>query len=277
MRRRALLAVAPALLALAAGRGRATEPKPAPAAEIARILERGRLVVAVAGFALPPFVTADADGRLSGYDIELARGMAGALGVKASFDDSGKTLDAVIAAAARGDADLAVSKIGATLDWATRVRFSRPYLRLREAWLVNRPRFARIAAGREPDEVVHAAGTVVGTVAGSASAESARRRLPEARVLDYPRFDREVVDAVLAGEIVAGLGDEIDVRRVLAARPDAPLRLRAQILPERLIPVVIALPRDSLQLLAWVDLYLDTVAPAVTADDLLARSAKPAE
>jgi ABC-type amino acid transport substrate-binding protein len=274
--RRALLALVPALLAGAARPLRAMDERQ-PAPDILRILGRGRLVVAVAGFPVPPFVIADPGGALSGYDIDLARGMAGALGVPVTFDSRAQSVDAVIAAVARGDADLALSKLGARLDWAMRVRFSRPYLVLRQALLVNRPHFARIAGGREPDAVAQDADAPIGVVTATASAADARRRLPRARFHEYPRFDPDVIDAVLAGTILAGCGDELEVRQALAARTDAPLLLRAAILPETRLPIVAALPRDSLQFLAWVDLYLETALTPVTADELLARHAKPAE
>ena len=275
--RRALLTLAPALLAGAPRPILAQERRPAPAPDILRILERGRLVVAVAGFPLPPFVALDAKGAPAGYDIDLARGMASALGVPTAFDSRARSLDAVLAAVAQGDADLALSKLGARLDWAMRVRFSRPYLVLHQALLVSRPHFVQTSGGREPAEVVADPDTPVGVVAGTASAEDARRRLPRARLRDYPRFDPDIVDAVLAGEVLAGCGDELEVRHALAGRPDAPLRLRAQVLPETRLPVAAALPRESAQLLAWVDLYIETALTPVTADELLARYAKPAE
>jgi polar amino acid transport system substrate-binding protein len=268
LQRRALLASAAALLAGAARPLFAAEPPPAP--DIQRILDRGRLVVAVAGFPLPPFVAAAAAGTLIGYDIELANGMARALGVPASFDSKARSIDAVLAAVARGDADLALSKLGATLEGALRVRFSRPYLTLHQALLVNRPRFAQRAGSRDPAEVAQEPGMLLGVVAGTASAEDAHRRWPRAQIRDYPRFDPELVDAVLAGEVLAACGDELEARHALTTRSDAPLRLRVSILPETRLGIAAALPRESFQLLAWVDLYIETALAPVTTDELLA-------
>jgi polar amino acid transport system substrate-binding protein len=275
--RRALLASAAALLAGAARPLRAAE-RPSAAADIQRILERGRLVVAVAGFPLPPFVMADAAGQLAGYDIDLANGMARALGVPASFDSKAQSVEAVLAAVARGDADLALSKLGATLDGARSVRFSRPYLTLQQALLVNRPRFAQAAGSRDPAEVVQKPNTPIGVVAGTASAEDARRRWPRAQLRDYPHFDPDLVDAVLAGAVLAGCGDELEVRHALAARTDAPLHLRAAILPETRLLIAAALPPANAQLFAWVDLYIETALVPVPVEELLARyAAKPPE
>jgi polar amino acid transport system substrate-binding protein len=270
--RRALLASAAAVIAGA--RPLLAAERPATAPDIRRILDRGKLIVAVAAYPQPPFVAADASGRLAGYDIDLANRMARALGVPAAFDRSAPGIDALLATVAQGDADLALSKLGATLDGAMRVRFSRPYLTLRQALLVNRPRFAQTAGGRDPADLAQEPETPIGVVALTASAEDARRRWPRARISDYPRFDPDLVDAVLAGAVLAGCGDELEVRHALAARADAPLRLRAAILPDTRLPIVAALPRESLQLLAWVDLYVETATAPVTVDELLARYAE---
>jgi hypothetical protein len=64
------------------------------------------------------------------------------------------------------------------------------------------------------------------------------------------------------------------VKRALAARPDAPLQLRAVVLPETRDPIAVALPWDSGQLLAWVDLYLDGAGPSPTVEQLLGQPEK---
>ena len=74
--RRAILVSA---LVLAARAGAANELHAQLSPDIERIVARGRLIVATAGFDLPPFVSAGPDGELAGGDIELAKGMAAAL------------------------------------------------------------------------------------------------------------------------------------------------------------------------------------------------------
>ena len=276
LHRRSFFAAAAALLAgtsrSAPGEERA---RAAVAPDMQRIFDRSRLTVAVAGFALPPFITTGEEGRLAGRDIELAQGMAKALGVPVEFDRSARSFDELIDTVARGKVDLALSRLSTRLRWATQIRFSRPYLVLHEALLVNRPLFARTAKDRPPIEVLRDREAAVAVVAGTAAAEHARQLLSQARFRDYPRWDPDIVDAVLHGEVVAGYGDELEARRALGARPEAPLQLRAVVLPETRDPIAAALPWDSGQLLAWVDLYLETLTPVMTADDLL--SPKPAD
>ena len=81
---------------------------------------------------------------------------------------------------------------------------------------------------------------------------------------------------MLRGDVAAAYGDELEVRRALMARPEAPLQLRPAILADTRDPIGVALPWDSTQLLAWVDFYLETRTKPLTVDELLAPGAKPA-
>ena len=271
MLRRAFLASAVALAAVPA----AAQPRPR-APDMRRIFDRGRLVAAVAGFAVPPFVTLAADGALGGHDIALAQGMARALGLPIAFERAA-SFDAVIDSVASGTADLGLGRLSATLARAALVRFSRPYLVLHHALLVSRPRFARLAPDGEPLAALAAGDAPLAIVPGTAAAEYARRLVAPARLRAYRRWDPDVVDAVRGGEVLAALGDEVEVKRALAARADAPLQLRAVVLPETRDAIAVALPWDSAQLVAWVDLYLDGLGPPPSVEQLLGQPEKAAE
>jgi polar amino acid transport system substrate-binding protein len=250
--------------------GAAAAPEPAQAPDIARIRERGRLIVAVAGFATPPFVTIGADGAPAGTDIDIATDMARTFGVDLAFDHRARTVDEIIDLIAARDADLAISKLSETLDRALRARFSRPYLVLRQALLLNRLRFAQTARGRDPIAVVQESDARIAVIAGSAYVEYAKRLLPRARLRDYGDWTA-MIAAVQRGDVVAAYGDELDVKRALLTDPAAPLQLRSAILADTRDPIGIALPWDSISLLAWVDLYLENAAKLLDVDELLAR------
>ncbi len=248
----------------------AAAPEPALAPDIARIRARGRLVVAVAGFAAPPFVTVGADGAPAGTDIDIATDMAKTFGVDLAFDHRARTVDEIIDIIAARDADLAIARLSETLDRALRVRFSRPYLVLRQALLLNRLRFAQTARGRDPLLVVQESDAPTAVIAGSAYVEYAKRLLPRARLREFGDWTA-MIAAVQRGDVVAAYGDELDVKHALLTDPAAPLQLRSAILADTRDPIGIALPWDSLSLLAWVDLYLENAAKLLDVDELLAR------
>lgn len=273
LERRTLLALPLALAAMSALVRSAGGSELAP--DIERIRKRGRLIVAMAGFDVPPFVMSLPDGTVAGHDVDLAQGIAKALGVSLELDRRASTFNDLVDIIAGHEADLAISKVSETLDRAMRVRFSRPYLVLRHALLLNRLRFAQIAKGRDPIEVVKTYDASLAVMSGTAYVEYARRLLPRAQLHEYASWDL-AVEAVLSGEVVAAYRDELEVQRTLAARPDAPLQLRMAVLTDTRDPIAVALPWDSGQLCSWIDLYIESMTKPLTVDELLAKYAHPA-
>jgi len=243
-----------AALALAPCPALADESVLAP--DMARITARRQGLIIATAVDLPPYVATAADGTLAGEDITLGRALAEALGVPHSFVQA-DTPDDILGLVARGGADLAIARLSITLDRARTVRFSRPYLMLRHALLLNRYRLAQAAPGFDPPTALNTPEAVVGVVTASGYADAARRLLPKATLRNFPRWQPDIVDAVRQGDVLAGYGDERQVEASLAATPEAPLQLRRLVLDGTGDAVAIALPWSSLQLLAWVDLFLE--------------------
>lgn len=252
--RRLLLAA----LALAPRAALADEGVLAP--DVARILARRQGLIIATAVDLPPYVATAVDGTLAGEDVTLGRKLAEALGVAHNFVQA-DTPEQILDLVARGGADLAIARLSITLDRARTVRFSRPYLVLRHALLLNRQRLAQAAPGSDPLAELNRPEATVAVVAESGYADAARRLLPRATLRNFPRWQPDVVDAVRQGEVLAGYGDERQVETALAATPDAPLQLRRFLLDGTRDAIAIALPWSSLQLLAWVDLFLDSRTP----------------
>ncbi len=248
--RRLLLAA----LALAPRAALADEGRLAP--DMERIASRRQGLIIATAVDLPPYVVTTADGTLAGEDISLGRTLAEALGVAHNFVQA-DTPDEVVDLVTRGGADLAIARLSITLDRARSVRFSRPYLVLRHALLLNRQHLAQ-APAMDPPAALNAREATVAIVADSGYADAARRLLPRATLHNFPRWQPDVVDAVRQGEALAGYGDERQVEAALTATPDAPLQLRRFVLDGTRDAIAIALPWSSLQLLAWVDLFLES-------------------
>jgi ABC-type amino acid transport substrate-binding protein len=111
-----VLAVSAALSMLFAGCTGATS-------SVASIRQRGELVVAThAGFVPFEFVEGD---KVAGIDVEIARAIAGKLGVGLRIDDL--TADAVVDSVKTGKADLGISALSASDEQKKIVDFSDPY------------------------------------------------------------------------------------------------------------------------------------------------------
>jgi cystine transport system substrate-binding protein len=101
----------------------------APVAHAADLLDevqqRGTLRVAVEG-TYPPFNFRDEQGRLTGFDVEIAEAIAGKLGVKAEFTTT--EWSGILAGLQAGKYDVIVNQVAATPQRQQVFDFSAPYV-----------------------------------------------------------------------------------------------------------------------------------------------------
>jgi polar amino acid transport system substrate-binding protein len=224
------------------------------AKDIARILARGELVVAMLGTDSPPFFY-ERDQRLQGIDVTMAQDIGAALGVPVRIDRSPASFNAVVELVSRGEADLGISKLSRTLGRAKNVLFSDPYVTLRHSLLLNRSEFAKLARKRTAAATMQDFKGTLGVIADSSFFGFATANFPLARIHQYPGWD-EVVAAIRSGEVVAGYRDEFEVKRVLAESPALSLSLRSITLDDRRDAISIAVGSDAVALHAFVNLFL---------------------
>ena len=262
---------APWLLALSlSGHAQTGSPDTVRAApDIRRILDRGELIVALPKTDSPPFFY-EREGRLGGADVALAEELARELRVGLRFSRQAQSFNEVVAVVARGEADVAISKLSRTLARAQQVRFSRPYLELRHALALNRVRFADMARGAEASAVVRSFAGSIGVIASSSYVDYARKHFPKARVVEYPDWSK-VVHALEQGEIDGAYRDELEVGRLFKTDPKRSLSLRAITFVDTRDSLAMAVHRDAHQLLALIDIFLEQRRSALRVDDLIAQ------
>lgn len=233
------------------------------------IYQRGRLRVALPATDRSPFFYTDESGGLAGSDVELAADMAAQLGVDVEYVRSAKSFEEVVNQVASGEADLAVSKLSATLPRAGKVLFSDPYLTLHQGLLMNRLAMARLGpASIDPLQRLRQAKVKIGVIAGTSYVSFAQLMFPrtEAVPLTTPQ---EAMDAAIQGEVAAIYYDELQLKQLLANNPERSIDLQLYLLPDQVDPIAIAIPPQEGQLLAWVNLYLQSNQARI--DSLLAK------
>ncbi|MGP1383792.1 MAG: transporter substrate-binding domain-containing protein [Thainema sp.] len=249
--------------------------------DLQRILDRGKLIVAVLNEDNPPFFMAGESDALDGSDIQLARDIAQQLGIDVEFQRGAQTFNEVADTVYQRDADMAISKLSRTMQRAQRVRFSRPYLNMRHGLLVNRLQMAQQAKGRSMTEVIRNLEGRVGVIEGSSYVGFTKQKFPKAEVVEYPSWPA-VVEAVTQGDILLAYRDELEVKKIVRSQPDAALNFQTVALTDTNDFIAIAVPWESTHLLAFVDQYLETSSTTYTADSLLEQYSvyfqpKPAE
>lgn len=194
------------------------------APDIARILNRGELIVAMIASDSPPFFS-QRDGETVGTDADLARLIASELGVRARFDRSAPTFDAAVDMASDGRADIAMGRLARTPIRAQKVNFSTSYMQLRHSLLINRNEFAKLSGGAEATRVVRNFTGTLGVIRGSAWEEFGRRNFPRASIVPYPSWP-DVIEAVKKGAVVAAYRDEFEIQQLMRSDPGLALNLR---------------------------------------------------
>ena len=236
--------------------------------DIRKITDRGKLIVAIYHQDMPPFFMRDSEGRLYGVDIRLAEDIAAKLGVKVEYNRNPTTFNEVVDTVARHEADMGMGSLSCTLERAKRVSFTKPYIILHQGLLINRVAAARQKHGSGIMDILQVPDTAIGVQGETSHAASARERFPRAVIREYPERE-DATDAVLKGEVVATFDDEVEVRKLIAAKPEVALDLQTVVLKDTSDPIAIAVPWDSANLLSWLNLYLDSLGGKLTVEGIL--------
>ncbi len=242
------------------------------APDIARVVNRGELVVAMLGVDTPPFFY-EKKGELVGLEVDLAKAIAKELGVNVRFNRTAKTFNAVVDTIARGEADIAISKLSRTLARAQVISFSQPYLSLNHALILNRVKFAQFARDRALPDVIRGFGGTVGVIAKSSFADYAKRNFPNAKVIEYPGWG-DVLKALDKGEVIGAYRDEFEVKRILKIDPTASLVLRTVTFKDLEDTLGIAVGIGDPVLLAFINEFLAQRSDKLTTTKVLAAVEK---
>lgn len=237
------------------------------APDIARIVNRGELIVAMLGVDSPPFFYTR-DGELVGLEVDLAKAIAKQLKVTVRFDRSAQTFNEVVAVVARQEADLGISKLSRTLARAQTISFTDPYLRLNHAFVLNRVKFAELAGDRPLPAVIRGFKGSIGVIAKSSFADYAVKNFPNAEIREFPSWG-DVLKALEKGQIMAAYRDEFEIKRLLKIDPTVSLTLRTVTFKDLEDSLGIAVGIQDPTLLAFVNQFLAEGTEKLTIDKVL--------
>lgn len=237
--------------------------------DMKRIMSRGTITVALLNKDLYPFFMTTKEGRLTGFDIDLARDIASRLGVKVEFNRKANTFDEVIDIVAKKEADLGISYLTATLNRAKRVHFTRPYLNVKNYLLVNRKGLGS-QRGLSVGEIANRRGIKILAEEGSSYIDFSSRIFPLAKIVSHKDRER-AIRAVLNNEAFALYEAEEFIKTLFKKSPELYLYLDYLVIDDVKDLISIAVHWENLHLLAWFDLYLKTEWSDVTIDDILKK------
>ena len=240
----------------------------AAARDLQSIIDAKVLRVAVARFDLPGFHAHRSDGKLVGAEIEMAQQIAQALGVGVEFIENANSFDAVADLVASGSADIGISKLSQTYARLRHVRFSKPYITLRQAMLFNRAAIAREANGKPPATVLQKFHGRIGLTANSAYVEFAKANFPAATLVEARTWE-DVIASLLAGKVDVIYRDEFEIRRILKNRPALNIQFGAAAIVDQYALLSIAICDTCSKLQEIINYHLQRTKNEFTLNALL--------
>ncbi|MDD2760204.1 MAG: ABC transporter substrate-binding protein [Methylomonas sp.] len=227
--------------------------------DIARIIQRGELIVAMHAEDVPLFCYHNNNNELEGIDIELARDIAEKLGVKLTLNKDATTFDDVAQTVANRKADIAISSLSDTLERSTTVRFSTPYWSLRQALLVNRLKLSAYKDHPDFNEIellLNQPGIAIGVLKGSSYVDFAKKIFPQASIQSYDIIAQGIDDTKKA-KLLAFLYDEVEIMNWNKIHPEDSLFLKSDYIAQSEDTLAIAVHWQDSHLLSWLNLYIE--------------------
>jgi len=236
--------------------------------DIQRILDRGTLVVAMFAQDTPPFYYVNEENQLTGVDVEMIKGFARLLNVDVVFDRSPTSLGAVVDMIANEKADVGISKLSITFNRVQRVLFTKPYIEMRQALLVNQLSLAKQLEGGSREEVLLSLSGKIGVIGNSSYVKYAKRNFINMEVVEYKSWN-DVVDAVIKGEVTAAYRDEAEIKKIVRDNPDLSLTLLTVTLKDAADPKGIAVSKNASHLKELLEFYIDSLNLNLTTNKVL--------
>lgn len=235
--------------------------------DMQRIFDRGTLRVGMYYGDIAPFFMQDEAGNDIGIDIEQARNIARELQVDLELIRTAKTFDELIRQLEQNEVDVVISLLSRTLKRAETVRFTQPYIVLRQGLLINRVAAAKAQSTSGFDWIFKTSGSV-GVQFGISYEDYARMNFPNAEIKTYPEWE-DVVAACAAGEVQFAYHDEIEIKKFIRDNPAIAIHVSTAIINDMTDPIAMAVPWDSTHLLSWLDLYIKEHPLNMDVDTLL--------
>ncbi len=242
-----------------------------PISDLQRIFARNKLVVALLHDDYPPLFTTSATGRLSGSAIALVEHLAQELGVEVEFIRQAKSFNGIIELVSQGKADIGLGT-SLTLSRAKQVLFSKPYMTLNMALLLNRKRLLEAGIHAELSDLKQLRHTSqqIGLLAGSAYREYARRSFPNAEFREFATLP-ELLAATEKGELLAAVRNDLTARLYLRRHPASIVRLQLFVDRTAKDYLAFSVRPDSPHLLFWINSYLFIYQIDLDASDVVER------
>jgi polar amino acid transport system substrate-binding protein len=226
--------------------GNTANAKASASPVIDRIQQRGELAVGIAGN-MPPLNMTTKEGELIGYEVDLARAMAGAMAVKAKMKVM--PFAELLPALQSGKIDLILSNMTITPGRNLKVAFVGPYFSSGKAFLTK---IKTIAMADEAADI-NSKNTKLVALKGSTSQAFVEKAIPNATLVTANDYD-QAVKMVLEDKVHAMVADYPICVVSVFRHPDQ--GLLSVVTPLTYEPIGVGVPAGDPLLVNWVENFM---------------------
>ena len=233
----------------------------ADAPVMSRIVKSGQLVVGTSG-GQPPMTMQDKDGKLAGFDVDLADLMAQGLGVKLVTRQMpfNELLDALEA----GKVDVVISNMTINPSRNMRVAFAGPYMTSGKCLITKEENLAKA----DDAEELNIENMSLAALKGSTSEDIIATLMPKAKLTSVGSIE-EGVKLVAADKVGAMMADYPVCLHSVSANKDKGFISVFSLLTYE--PIGIALPASDPLLLNWTENFLERLDKTETLEVLATK------
>lgn len=205
---------------------------------------------------------------LVGADIELAKKIAKGLGVRLVLKLCYKNYEDVVNAIANGEGDIGLAKLSYTIERSRKVMYTEPYVIAKKTLLMSR-QVAESNQEKSIKDLINDNKYKIGVAKGASYVEFAKLLFPKSQILELENWEKQTVEKLKSKEIIATLRDNLRVNLLMNDHPDLSLKF---------IPIILKGENDyisgivnykSLELLNWINKFLESEMKIKTIDDLM--------
>jgi ABC-type amino acid transport substrate-binding protein len=227
---------------------------------LSAIEKRGELVLGTSGNM--PSMSEKRDGKVVGFDIDLARLMASGMGVK--LDIKTMAFDKLLPALEKGDVDVVISNVTINPERNMRVAFVGPYMTSGKCIVTRKDTLAKAEEATD----LNTPDTRLATLAGSTSEAFTKALLPKATVTLVDDYESAV--KMVNSDTIGGLLTDYPIcLSILKRYPDAGFVSLFSLLTYE--PVGIALRGSDPLYINWTENFLTRVEGMGLLDELSMR------
>ena len=215
---------------------------------LADIEKSGKLVLGTSGNM--PSMSETRDGKVVGFDIDLARLMASGMGVKLKIETM--AFDKLLPALEKGDVDVVISNVTINPERNMRVAFVGPYMTSGKCIITKKDALARAEEATD----LNTSSTRLAALEGSTSAAFAKALLPKASLTLVDDYEKAVT--MVNSDTIGGLMTDYPIcLSILKSHPDAGFISLFSLLTYE--PVGIALAGNDPLYINWTENFLTRV------------------